>query len=198
MHIFSSVVAFYFLYKFVMVIDAPEPEPFKNYGYPLALVLAVSVVFSATEEYFEDNFPLLYMLFYVFLAAATIWAVYVLMKILTKVKIEGTAFSLKSFAIAMVPIVSICLFLLTLGSVIAELAVDVFKGVASVPLIFVLIAALNVFYVMTAMTLTGFAYMGGRIYSFYSPIAKFIQSHGAKASKGALMLPAAKKSKKRK
>lgn len=180
MHIFASVAAFYFIYRFVMLMDADNAESTRKSFLILAAIAVIAVGFAWAEMAFEDTIRIIYLLVYGLLTASTLVLAFALYRILGKLGKLETAFSLKSFIISMIPIISTSLFLVTVGSILAEFIKDSLPTLVDASAVLVLIAAVNIFYIILAMALTGFAYMSGKINSFYSPIGSFLKSKGMK------------------
>lgn len=167
MHLFAGIAAFYFLHKFAVTADAGQVEP-KNSIIVLIAMLILGTGVYLVEESFEKTYPVLVITSYIFLITVMSYFTYFLLEIVQKAKKTEAAFSLKSFSMAMIPIIAACLFVLTFTAIVAEFALDVFPLKShSNPFILFLVALQNPLYLMLAMTLAGFAYMGEKIRIFY-------------------------------
>ncbi len=180
MHIFTNVAAFYFIYRFVQLIDAKERE---DMGKSAALLVAITVfgiVFSESEEMFKaglfGTLPYHYVIgtTYIALFIAIFWISWKFLDQISNLGKMESAFSLKSFAISMIPIISACLLATGATSLTAEFIRDIIPSIKSHPFVLLMVASVNVFYLSLAMTLVGFGYMAEKIHGFYAPIEKFV------------------------
>lgn len=175
-HMFVGIAAFYFMHRFVASIDAKEREDYKKSVIELVAAILFAIAFFTIEEIIEDNNPAMMALF---LGAVSIifliFVVRLLSEIMAKSKKLESSFSLKSFAISMVPAISFMAFILMSTAIFAEFIEDVFKDGFGEQAAETLEAIHELFHILVTMSLAGFAYMAERIYNFYAPIEKFIQ-----------------------
>lgn len=171
---FASVAAFYFVYRFVLTIESKEQENFRKSALELLAITAISVIFSVQQNLFEDSDPIKVIIVYSSLFGMVVFFTYLLFEILRKVRKMEASFSLKSFVITMSQPISFALFILTATSVLIEFIIGISKS-TSHPFTVFLIIIQNPFYIMLAMTLACFTYIGTKVHNFYSPIEKFLQ-----------------------
>lgn len=182
MHIFASMAAFYFFYRFVMLIDAPEAEDMEKSYVTLAVIIIASVAFTTLHDAFieKNGSPVLFLAVYGALACISAVFAYNLFQMLNKMKKVETTFSIRAFLASMIPIISTSLFLVTGASLFAEFILDTKPELSSQPWMISLIAGVNVFYLLLAVSLAYFGYMAKQINAFYSPIDNFLKSKGKK------------------
>ncbi|VVB98648.1 Uncharacterised protein [uncultured archaeon] len=188
-HLLMGVTAFYFIYRFAMSIDSKGPSENPRTSLVIIFgVLLLTYLFAGLETASMDSVP------YVFAGAYTLILIFVihfaslLREIMGKMGKLETAFSLKSFAVSVIPLISFMLFLLVFISVLTEYILDIFPQYAGSPVLLALIAIQNPLYIMLAMTLVGYAYIASRITAFYAPLAKFVEKKKSKGKKGHIRL----------
>lgn len=177
-HLFAGVVAFYFLHSFIKNVDAAKPESALKTAVTLLVLSAVAVAFVYFEEtYGDDNAWVLNIIYAVCIVVAAIYVKF-LWDIWHNARNAESAFSLKTFFTSMLPIISISLFVLTFTGILAEAMNDTVPDVETNQIFLFLVALQNPLFMILAMTLTCFAYMGAKVQAFYAPIEKFIAGKG--------------------
>ncbi len=183
-HIFSSVAAFYFLYRFAVTVDSLVQIDWKRVYAELLLISLIALPFSYYEVWLEGNYPFVLIAVYSLLVITTLVSLYLLLEIVRHTKDIGNSFSLKHFSISMIPLVSISLLFLVASVVFVEYVQDlVSEQFYTAPVMLALIAS-QFFSLMTATSLLAFAYGAEKIYNFYAPIRAFVESRKKNVSKG--------------
>ncbi len=183
MHIFGGVFALYFMHRFALTMDSGETDFRRDALFPaIAGIIVVAAFYN--EDALGRAFPLIIWGIYAAAVIFLLGSIYFLFDISRRARKAESAFSLKTFAISMVPLISLALFVIAITSMGAEILLDI-ANVRAVPaavqtLTVFLIAAQNLLYPLLAMTLLGFGYMSGKIYNLYAPIRKFLESKGQK------------------
>ncbi len=197
-HLFAGVVAFYFMHYFITRMDSPVVESDKKAAATLLVLSALAVLFVYFEETFGDTYSWVLGGIYAVLVLVSLVYLKFLWDIVHRARKAEAAFSLKTFFISMMPIISMSLFILTFTGILAEAMMDVLPNSESNHLLVFLIALQNPLYLILAMTLAAYAYVGARIHAFYAPIEKFVTSKMAKGatSKGQLSIVGARRRKK--
>lgn len=182
MHIFASIAAFYFLYRFVMRIDDEEKEDSEKSIVTLLVIAIAAVAFTTLHGAFTSQNGSHALFFMVYGAFALITAVftYNLFQMIGKMKKMESGFSLRAFLMSMIPLIALALFLVTATALIVEFIADT-TDMINQPVVLMLIASANVSYLLLGISLFGFGYMSQQIQRFYAPIDAFVKNRAKKA-----------------
>lgn len=176
MHLFASVAAFYFLYRFASTFSITTPLDPKNALAQLGMIAVVAIPLSILEEPFlKQNYPFVLTVIYFLMIGVVILFFYLLTDIVKKTKKAEGQFSLKSLSLGVTPVIATTLlFSLTLG-VVAEY-VDNTGNASLNALVFPLLSFNNLLIIVVAMSVVWFGYMAEKVANFYAPIKRFISS----------------------
>lgn len=180
--ILSGVFGLYFTHRFAMVMDAREAENERVATLELIVAALAAIAFYPVTEFFKNSYPALFVLVYALLGIALIWLIALVFRIIGKVRSEGAAFSLRSFSLSMIPLISLSILCLSLVQIPAEIMVVVLKMSPLHPLMIVLLGAQISLYVVTAMLMAAFGYLATKISVFYGPIEKFVAARKKKTA----------------
>ncbi|VVB98441.1 Uncharacterised protein [uncultured archaeon] len=169
LELFIALVTFNYIHRFIVTVNNAEPDGMKTHVSVLIGVFLFSVIFSELERLIQGVNPELMAVVYAILFVAVVWTLYTLLRIVSKATRAEGAFSMRAFTISIIPMLSVALFLFSAAMLVSEAVDDLAPQLSVQPILLVVSASLNVFYLGLATVLIGFAYTGSEVMKFSTP-----------------------------